>query len=54
MAATLCAWKSGRGSVAEICGNLAWTNALPFVTLGFSSASRRASIKLRDDAASDT
>ena len=37
MAAALCAWKSGQGNVAEICGNPAWTNTLPFATLGFIS-----------------
>ena len=39
MAAALCAWKSGQGSVAEIRGNPAWTNALTFAALGFISAS---------------
>ncbi|OSD07841.1 hypothetical protein PYCCODRAFT_1401846 [Trametes coccinea BRFM310] len=39
MAAALTAWKSGQGSIAEVRGDPAWTNALTFVALGFMSAS---------------
>ncbi len=39
MAAAIAAWKSGQGSIAEIRGNPAWTNALTFVAVGFMSAS---------------
>ncbi|TBU55081.1 hypothetical protein BD310DRAFT_934395 [Dichomitus squalens] len=39
MAAALTAWKSGQGSVAEVRGNPAWTNADTFVAIGFMSAS---------------
>ncbi|KAI0659016.1 hypothetical protein C8Q70DRAFT_916304 [Cubamyces menziesii] len=39
MAAAIAAWKSGQGSVAEIRGDPAWTNALTFVAVGFMSAS---------------
>ncbi|KAI8986794.1 hypothetical protein BD414DRAFT_487047 [Trametes punicea] len=39
MAAAIAAWKSGQGSIAEIRGNPAWTNALTFVAIGFMSAS---------------
>ena len=39
MAASICAWKSGQGSIAEIRGDPAWTNAVTFVAIGFMSAS---------------
>ncbi|KAM5534719.1 hypothetical protein V8D89_011583 [Ganoderma adspersum] len=39
MAAALTAWKSGQGSVAEVRGDPAWSNALTFVAVGFMSAS---------------
>ncbi len=39
MAAALTAWKSGQGSIAEVRGDPAWSNALTFVAVGFMSAS---------------
>lgn len=39
MAASIAAWKSHQGSVAELRGDPAWTNALTFVAIGFMSAS---------------
>ncbi|TCD62663.1 hypothetical protein EIP91_006585 [Steccherinum ochraceum] len=39
MAAALAVWKSHQGSVAELRGDPAWTNASTFVAIGFMSAS---------------
>lgn len=39
MAAALTAWKSGQGSIAEVRGDPAWTDALTFVAIAFMSAS---------------
>ncbi len=39
MAAALTAWKSGQGSIAEVRGDPAWSNALTFVAIAFMSAS---------------
>ncbi|TFK47657.1 hypothetical protein OE88DRAFT_1636226 [Heliocybe sulcata] len=39
MAAALCIWKSGNGSIASDRGDPAWTAALAYVTIGFMSAS---------------
>ncbi|KAJ7669348.1 hypothetical protein DFH06DRAFT_181718 [Mycena polygramma] len=39
MAAALCIWKSGQGSIAAVRGDPSWTNALTFVALAFMSAS---------------
>lgn len=39
MAAALCVWKSGQGSVADSRADPAWSNALTYVTIGFMSAS---------------
>ncbi|KAA1473103.1 hypothetical protein DENSPDRAFT_222914 [Dentipellis sp. KUC8613] len=39
MAAAICLWKSGQGSVAGFRGDPVWTNASTFACLGFMSAS---------------
>ncbi|KAI0827006.1 hypothetical protein BC628DRAFT_1370319 [Trametes gibbosa] len=39
MAAALTAWTSGQGSIAEVRGDPAWSNALTFVAIAFMSAS---------------
>ncbi|TFY68195.1 hypothetical protein EVG20_g3650 [Dentipellis fragilis] len=39
MAAAICLWKSGQGSIAGFRGDPVWTNASTFACLGFMSAS---------------
>lgn len=39
MAAAICVWKSGQGSIADVRGDPAWTNASAFAAIGFASAS---------------
>jgi len=39
MAAAICVWQSGQGSIASSRGDPAWTNATAFAAIGFASAS---------------